>query len=135
MIEEKTIYKQVTVYNVNGVEFNTHEEAEEYENILLLLENFKGWDWNKKPIDLTVLQGKEAIIRCIEEDVYFFTIKNKKVKELIRYESSLDASFNKDFDEEEKWFWNTLDEEWHLVEEAISKYEEKIASLKSVFGE
>ena len=135
MIEEKIVYKQFTVYNVNGVEFDTHEKAEEYESILLLLENFKGWGWDKKPIDLTLFTDKDALIRCIEEDVYFFTIKNKKAKQLVWDESSINASFDKTSDEEEKWFWNTLDEDWHLAEEAISKYEEKIASLKGVFGE
>ena len=135
MIEEKIINKPITVYSINGVEFNTREKAEEYESVLLLLENFKGWDWNKKPFDLTLYKDKDALIRCIEEDVYFFTIKNKKAKELLWDETSLNASLNRNSDEEEKWFWHTFDEEWRLVEEAIRKYEEKIVSLKEVFGE
>ena len=135
MIEEKIVYTQITIYDVNGVEFDTREKAEEYEDILLLRENFKGWSWEKKPIDLTAFQSKEEIMHCIDANVYFFIIKNKKVKHLIWSESSTDASLNKDSDEEEKWFWNTDDEEWQPVEEVIREYEEKIASLKEVFGE
>ena len=135
MIEEKIINKPITVYSVNGIEFNTREKAEEYESVLLLLENFKGWDLNKKPIDLTSFKDKDALIRCIEEDVYFFTIKNKNTKEFIWDETSLNVSLNRGSDEEEKWFFSTLDEEWHLVEKVIRKYEAKIASLKEVFGE
>ena len=134
MIEEKIVCKQITVYDVNGIEFETREKAEEYEDILLLLENFKGWSWDKKPIDLTAFQSKEEIIRCIDENVYFFTIKNKKAKYLVWNESSTDASLNRDSDEEEKWFWDTFDEQWQLVEKIICEYEEKIASLKEVFG-
>ena len=119
MIEEKIINKPITVYSVNGIEFNTREKAEEYESVLLLLENFKGWDLNKKPIDLTSFKDKDALIRCIEEDVYFFTIKNKNTKEFIWDETSLNVSLNRGSDEEEKWFFSTLDEEWHLVEKVI----------------
>lgn len=135
MIEEKIVYTQITVYNVNGVEFDSRGKAEEYADILLLRENFKGWSWDKKPIDLTLFKDKDTLIRCLEEDVYFFTIKNKKVKEFIWDETSLNASLNKGSDEEEKWFWDVNDEEWQLVEKIICEYEEKIASLKEIFGE
>ena len=80
MVEEMVIPMEMDYIDFAMCETNVVHDENLTER--LLLENFKGWDWNKKPFDLTLYKDKDALVRCIEEDVYFFTIKNKKAKEL-----------------------------------------------------